>query len=98
LAEGISEEDELDKTLSQIDFSILTASLSTPSASTSLPSTSTASPRFASPSLASTPTTTKFRADWLEQERERVEREIKEARIKMRQGEEKLRKWHNNVK
>ncbi|EFX69446.1 hypothetical protein DAPPUDRAFT_329067 [Daphnia pulex] len=63
LAEGFSENDELDKTLSQIDFSVLTASLSTPSASTSLPSTSTASPRPASPSLASTPTTKKFRAD-----------------------------------
>ncbi|EFX65250.1 hypothetical protein DAPPUDRAFT_264952 [Daphnia pulex] len=45
LAEGFSEDDELDKTLSQIDFSVLTASPSTPSASTSLPSTSTASPR-----------------------------------------------------
>jgi hypothetical protein len=39
----------------------------------------------------------KFRVDWLEWERERVEREIVEEKIKIRQGH-KLRKLHNNVK
>ncbi len=94
LAEGLSD-DELDQTLSQIDLSVITAS---PNTSTSLPSASAASPRPASQNHASTPTTKKFRANWLQREQERVEREILEERIKMRQGEEKLRRMRNNVK
>ncbi len=60
----------------------------------SSPRPSTSSPR---PLPASSPAPKRFREEWLQQTGEQVERDARNILIKMRQAEEKLRKWKKNV-